>query len=94
MSAAATRRGLLRLFAAAPIAAATASTLVLPAAEANWMTKPVEQWTKADFLAEARHHIASAHDRLAANPQSVGAAFAIEWWTKELVRIEAGGALA
>lgn len=52
------RRGFLGIFAAATAAATVAVPLVAPAPPSDWRSKPVSEWTQADFIAEAEFELA------------------------------------
>lgn len=52
------RRGFLGLFGSAAAAAAMAAPAVHPAQPEDWRTKPVANWTQADFIAEAEYELA------------------------------------
>lgn len=53
------RRGFLGLFAAASTAAVIAAPALPAHAPTDFRTKPVAEWTKADFIAEAEFELAA-----------------------------------
>lgn len=53
------RRGFLGLFGAATAAAAVAAPTLVASASSDWRVKPVAEWTKADFIAEAEFELAA-----------------------------------
>ncbi len=68
------RRGFLGLFAAASATAAVAAPAPRPSTPMDFRSKPVAQWTKADFIAEAEFELA-AHTAKAKEVFRVGMSY-------------------
>jgi hypothetical protein len=90
------RRGFLGLFGAASVAAASGGISVASAIRpSDWRSKPVAEWTQADFIAEAEFELA-AHTKKSAEVFKVGMSHHEEqlyqahlqfksWWRIELM---------
>ena len=86
------RRSLLGLIASAPAIVAAAPATTLACETSDWRTKPLDQWTRDDFVAEAEFQVAAADARNSAAPHNRTHRIVRDWWARERAALVAGRA--